>query len=275
MVFRLAASLLALFIWVIPGMAKDSVNLHQAADYKMEKSSRKNGFKRHCLSAMTNAAKNPATWMTAGTALGIYISGQDKNISRWACKNTPVFGSKTNAADFSDLSRSSAEWGFWISYLSLAGADIMDVRLSRPLITLGSSILAVKSTYYLTKYLKINTHRLRPNRNDFRSFPSGHTSSAAVFARLWSKRLQSINPDSKHSWTFSLGAAMISMATGWARVEAECHYPSDIFAGWALGNFLGVFINDFFLSGDAKIYASPSIDVSKDVITMSILVPLK
>jgi hypothetical protein len=34
-------------------------------------------------------------------------------------------------------------------------------------------------------------------------------------------------------WTFDSLAAI----TGWARVEAGMHFPSDVLAGWALGHF--------------------------------------
>ena len=31
---------------------------------------------------------------------------------------------------------------------------------------------------------------------------------------------------------------------GWGRVEAGAHYPSDVLVGFALGHFIGVFVND-------------------------------
>jgi membrane-associated phospholipid phosphatase len=36
--------------------------------------------------------------------------------------------------------------------------------------------------------------------------------------------------------------------TGWARVEGQKHYPSDILAGACLGNFITTFIHDAFLN---------------------------
>jgi hypothetical protein len=38
------------------------------------------------------------------------------------------------------------------------------------------------------------------------------------------------------------------MGCAWSRVEAGKHYLSDALAGFALGHFLGAFVNDLFLS---------------------------
>jgi len=40
----------------------------------------------------------------------------------------------------------------------------------------------------------------------------------------------------------------MASGTAWARVEAGVHYPSDVLAGAALGNFLTAFIHDAFLN---------------------------
>ncbi len=39
----------------------------------------------------------------------------------------------------------------------------------------------------------------------------------------------------------------MTAATAWARIEAKRHYPTDVLAGAALGNFIGAFINDAFI----------------------------
>jgi len=35
--------------------------------------------------------------------------------------------------------------------------------------------------------------------------------------------------------------------TGWARIEASKHYPTDVLVGAALGNFIALLVHDAFL----------------------------
>jgi len=43
------------------------------------------------------------------------------------------------------------------------------------------------------------------------------------------------------------GLTALTLGTGWARVEAGFHYPSDVLVGMALGDFNGAFFNDAFM----------------------------
>jgi membrane-associated phospholipid phosphatase len=47
------------------------------------------------------------------------------------------------------------------------------------------------------------------------------------------------------------GFLALSLTTGWARLEAKKHFPSDVLAGMAIGHFFGAFINDAFLGLDS------------------------
>ena len=47
--------------------------------------------------------------------------------------------------------------------------------------------------------------------------------------------------------------------TGWARVEAEKHYPSDVLAGYAIGHFIARFMYHAFLTEGDQV---PSIQIS-------------
>jgi len=50
-----------------------------------------------------------------------------------------------------------------------------------------------------------------------------------------------------------VGIDLLGYGTGWARVEAGAHFPGDVLAGIALGNFVsGVFDRAFFESGTAR-----------------------
>lgn len=81
--------------------------------------------------------------------------------------------------------------------------------------------------------------RLRRSRYARRSFPSGHTSAAfagAVFIGEVHARLHPDRP-SRH-WVRGGGLALAAL-TGYARVRAGHHFPSDVLAGAAVGSLVG------------------------------------
>jgi membrane-associated phospholipid phosphatase len=104
----------------------------------------------------------------------------------------------------------------------------------------------------VTNSLKRAADRERPNGLASESFPSGHTSSAAVHTRLASRNLQSIEMNDGTRRALDAGLIALTMGTSWARIEAGWHYPSDTLFSMALGNFIGSFVNDAFLGLQAK-----------------------
>ncbi len=60
------------------------------------------------------------------------------------------------------------------------------------------------------------------------------------------------------------GFVVLPYATGWARIEAAKHYPSDILFGTALGNFMGAFINDAFMGVDSAEDLQVAVDYLPD-----------
>jgi membrane-associated phospholipid phosphatase len=113
--------------------------------------------------------------------------------------------------------------------------------------------------------IKQNTGRVRPNGQDRVSFPSGHASGSALSATLAYRnmeRLSSAYPaaDTASRMVFTGFAA----ATGWARVEAKQHYPSDVLAGAAIGHFFGAFISELVLDPVSPARVVPVIEPSPD-----------
>lgn len=76
----------------------------------------------------------------------------------------------------------------------------------------------------------------------FRSFPSGHASSAFALAvllpTLWTD-VHGRSPTSDALWVASLSAAVFA---SYARVTAGQHYPTDVMAGAALGAGVGYLV---------------------------------
>lgn len=81
-------------------------------------------------------------------------------------------------------------------------------------------------TGILTTALKLTLGRRRPHGDSTRSFPSGHAANAFTAAAL-------IQENS--GWGFGGPAYGLAGLTGYSRIEAGRHFPSDVLAGAAIG----------------------------------------
>ena len=95
--------------------------------------------------------------------------------------------------------------------------------------------------------IKLGVGRPRPDDSDNLSFPSGHASVAFTGATLTRRNLARLDLPAATRALLDVGAVSLAAGTAWARVEAGVHYPSDVLAGAALGNFVAAFVNDAFL----------------------------
>ena len=105
-----------------------------------------------------------------------------------------------------------------------------------------------------TKVLKDQAGRDRPLHENNDSFPSDHTSHAAVGYTLAYRNLESATLSDSAKTAGRLGADGLTLATGWSRLEGGSHYPSDIQVGLALGHFLATFHSDAFLGLDKDVF---------------------
>ena len=81
-------------------------------------------------------------------------------------------------------------------------------------------------TVATTYALKYTVKRERPNGENNRSFPSGHTSStfgAASFIHL------------RYGWKYAIAPYIGAIFTGYSRVVSKQHYLSDAIAGASIG----------------------------------------
>lgn len=116
---------------------------------------------------------------------------------------------------------------------------IGDIALyTSPLVVLGTAIVENdKQGLYMyakgfllnaavTLALKEITNKERPNGNDLKSFPSGHTSATFQAAAYLQKR---------YGWSYGVPAYLVASYTGYSRVYAQKHFVEDVVAGAALG----------------------------------------
>lgn len=85
------------------------------------------------------------------------------------------------------------------------------------------------------------TNEERTDRESRFSFFSGHTSATASLSFLWAKVMTDYHPHMAKGykigiWSF---AALIPATTGFLRVQAGKHYPTDVITGYAVGAVTG------------------------------------
>jgi len=199
--------------------------------------------------AALQAAKSPAVWTPLAAAAVMQIDNWDHDVSTWAVDNTPIFGSSTNAHDASDELAVGAGALYLASVLAAPGGDGGSDWWSAKLkgFTVGLGAIAAESI--AVEGLKAATNRERPNGGS-NSFPSGHTAFAAVADTLAVQNFAVTPMGGATRMALSIGADALTFATGWARVEAGAHYPSDVLVGIGIGNFFGRMFDDAFLGDD-------------------------
>lgn len=201
--------------------------------------------------AAWESASSPHVWIPTGAALLFQIDHADERVSDWASKNTPLFGSNDNAERASDLFLYSS-FVFWgATSLATPGGDEYGEWMHSKAKGIGTQLTAPLFTLGSTELLKFMVDRSRPNGENNKSFPSGHTSIAAANSMLSYQNTDYLQIPHWGKVTMKTGFIILPYATGWARIEAEKHYPSDILIGTALGNFIAAFINEAFIGADS------------------------
>jgi hypothetical protein len=204
------------------------------------------GWERVRAAAWKNAT-DPWTWAPLTLAAGLQIDDWDRRISDWARDETPIFGSTKHAEDASDTWRSASGY-MWIAsiFATQSGDGAGEWAWSK---TKGAvvEIAAKGAGRALTSVLKDTVSRERPNGEDNRSFPSGHMTEAYGSAVMTSRNLDSTGFPESVIWPLRVVDYGLALGTGWARVEAGAHFPSDILFATGATNFLAGFVHDAFL----------------------------
>jgi len=142
-----------------------------------------------------------------------------------------------------------------------------------PLIAMSAEVMLIN--YTLTDITKKLAGRTRPlaYNADFsleekesasvrRSFFSGHTSHTAALSFMMAKVMTDYHPHANKGfkigiWSF---AAAVPAITGYLRVRAGKHFPTDTITGYIAGGLVGILVPQFHKKRkDKKIKVSPSV----------------
>jgi membrane-associated phospholipid phosphatase len=81
-----------------------------------------------------------------------------------------------------------------------------------------------------TELIKLAVGRERPNGEDNKSFPSGHTSNSFALAAVAERH---------YGWKVGVPAYLLAGVVGASRLQQDKHYLSDVVAGATLGYIVG------------------------------------
>ena len=198
--------------------------------------------------AALNALIDPMTFVPAAGALAFGLSKWDKKASHWATTHTPIFGSTSNAANDAIFLEIPLYTEVFITALATpSGDDSKDWIYSKAkgVAVEGAAELV---TVGVTTLLKDTTGRTRPNGSGSKSFPSGEASAAFSSVALSNRNLDSIQIPQEVKIPLKVVNILLGSGVAWARVEAQAHFPSDVLAGAAIGNFFSATVHDSFLN---------------------------
>jgi membrane-associated phospholipid phosphatase len=209
--------------------------------------------------AALEAAVDPVTWVPAAGATVFAVDHFDRRVSDWASTHTPIFHSQSSANNTSTILMDIACGGAVVTAVAAPSGPAAGDWMLNKLKGGGVEIAAGAAAGGVTSLLKQAVGRERPDGSSTTSFPSGHSTGAFACAALGGQNTRALVLPKSAELTVRGGFLVLATGTAWARVEAKRHYPSDVLAGAAIGNFVARFIYDTFLGADLR---PPPVDLS-------------
>ncbi len=151
-----------------------------------------------------------------------------------------------------------------------------------PLLLITFEVVTIN--YGITSSVKSIVNRSRPyvynpdlsyeERTDAQSrysYFSGHTSATASLSFLFAKVFTDYHPNMSRElkiglWSF---AALLPATTGYLRVQAGKHYPTDVLTGFAVGALTGLLVPELHKKGGEKLSLYPTRVFSHPAIGLS------
>ena len=181
-------------------------------------------------------------------AAGVFAIGKfDENVSDWAAKKTPIFGSQSTARTYSDVMSYALLAESFLTILPTPSGDLDCCWLAAKAKGFLVEGLATGASAGVVEGLQATTHRERPDGSDDKSFPSAHSARSFTAAALAGSNLQSAPIDPWMRTAADVANTTAALSVAWARVEGHKHFPTDVLAGAAIGNFIGLFVQGAFL----------------------------
>lgn len=209
------------------------------------------------LETVRDALADPDTWVPAAAAIAIGVSDTDRDISDWARRETPIFGSTESASKSSDELKTASHW------LMLVTAGVSAEPGDRIANIAGRELL-LHPVEISIPWLKEAANRERPNGRNQQAFPSGHAGQAYAHSTLTRIDLERSRLSPGWKRTVSVTSRVLAAGTSWARVEAGEHYPTDVLASAAMSNLVTTILSELVSveSGRLQVYVGRGVGLS-------------
>ena len=146
----------------------------------------------------------------------------------------------------------------WGNYAAAVAVGINGVIQHQPWNKTFSQIelLATSTitTALVTEAIKLATHRERPNEENYKSFPSGHSSNSFALAA---------GLDGIYGHKIGIPAYLMAIFVASTRINDNKHYLSDVVAGAFIGTWIGKsFSRQYQLEWQISATGSPAISIT-------------
>lgn len=221
--------------------------------------------------AIKKNAASPHVWVPLIGAGVTYWGDYDQKISDWAYDHNILFDNHDDSDHWSDNLN---------SYLII---EMFTLPLLTPSLeedgklkkwawnkTKGYIVLGVATRVpdYVHDQMALSFKRQRPNKDDYRSFPSGHATKAGTSSMMTSKHLDVIPMDKSLRTGIKTVNTLAAAAVLYARVENKAHYPSDVLVGYSLGAFISGVIYDSLINYDPEHPETLAVIPTKGIMTL-------
>ena len=216
--------------------------------------------------AAWDAATDSRTWIPAAASAGFLILNADEAVSDWAQEHTPIFQTTSRAQEKSDSLRTLAHRSMDLAILSnfyVYGNTPQSWK------QVGLGYGAAISSTETAGGLKALVDRDRPHpAPGSPSWPSQHATRAFAYSASARESFGAAGLNNPLTDSVILMGDIAAIGCAWARIEAGAHYPSDVLAGAALGNFAAIFLQRVFTPADSVF--SLSLNTQKKEYSMSL-----
>ncbi|MCB0420088.1 MAG: phosphatase PAP2 family protein [Bdellovibrionales bacterium] len=124
--------------------------------------------------------------------------------------------------------------GEWVPNLAYAAGMYIDGWYRDKGLSKNRSGLMIRATLHagiLTSILKVTVQQRRPgNSENYRSYPSGHTTTAFAFAAVVGE---------EHGWKWGMPAYSLAAVAGFSRINDNKHFLHDVIMGACIGTAYG------------------------------------
>ncbi len=201
--------------------------------------------------AFVDNAKDPNVWAPLIGAAVIGFTKQDKKISDWGSKETPIYGSIATADEESNEHEEMMQKASYATLMLTTSWDGSYGGYAFNKLKGGTAMwLANKGSLSASNNSKDFFKRERPNEKNNKSMPSGHSMRASTYHLLVRRNVAASNLNPYVGKALVITSGAYTAATMWSRVEGKMHYPSDTLVGYSMGQFVGGVIFDSIMNMD-------------------------